>query len=212
MSRTLVYYLRERENFREDFELKLSDQQVIYIYQKLKRRFGLTQPLKISKFDQSGSASRHWIRVSHNASIAMLAHEVAHLIQFRKRDKHCSPELPKKKNFHTNEHKKLMNKVITYIKMNLPEFIDGAETTKLSLEGDTMKMYEVVKKVETQYLYKVEATNWKEAKAKVEGDKAGKPVSEKAVKATIKSIKRIDKSAKKTVKTAAAKESTEVKK
>jgi hypothetical protein len=122
----LKYYADEEEVFRQEREMKISDAEAGLVYQKLAKKYKLSQRLEFYGNQQSGSCSVCRVRLSHNPSIATLSHEVAHAIQYKKfKNKYGyingNPNL-KKHRWHTKKHQRIMRKVCDYINKNIDQW------------------------------------------------------------------------------------------
>lgn len=122
----LAYYLKEQVAFEKEYENKLSDGEAEMVFGKLARKYKLSQRLEFFGNRQSGSCSPARIRLSHNPSIAILSHEVAHAIQYVKFKKKYgyvfgNPNL-KRQRWHTKQHQRIMHKVCDYISKNIDQW------------------------------------------------------------------------------------------
>lgn len=78
----LAFYQNERQKFPQAFETKVTDSEAKKIVQKLVRHFKLRSrkiSIRLYANRQSGACGSYGIRISHNASIGLICHEVAHL-------------------------------------------------------------------------------------------------------------------------------------
>lgn len=122
----LKYYADEEEIFRQEREMKISDAEAEMVFGKLAKKHKLPQRLEFFGNRQSGSCSPARIRLSHNPSIAILSHEVAHAIQYAKFKKkygyiNGNPNR-KKQRWHTKKHQRIMRKVCDYINKNIDQW------------------------------------------------------------------------------------------
>jgi hypothetical protein len=122
----LAYYQNEREVFKQEYEMKLTDSEAVFICQKLAKKYKLSQRLEFFGNRQSGSCSPVRIRLSHNPSIAIISHEVAHAIQYMKFKKKYgyilgNPNL-KKQRWHTKRHFRIMRKICDYVNKNVDQW------------------------------------------------------------------------------------------
>jgi hypothetical protein len=122
----LRYYANEEEVFKKEREMKISDAEAVSIYEKLAGKYKLPQKLEFYGNRQSGACSSFRVRLSHNPSIAILSHEVAHAIQYKKFRKKYGyvighPNL-KKQRWHTKRHQRIMRKVCDYINKNIDQW------------------------------------------------------------------------------------------
>lgn len=79
----LKFYRKETEMFPEAFNIKVSDHEAELIVRKLLRHFGRKgrySKVKIRFWGHRGSGGNGWfgIRLSHDPSIGLICHEVAH--------------------------------------------------------------------------------------------------------------------------------------
>jgi hypothetical protein len=124
----LKYYADEEEVFRQEREMKISDAEAVSIYEKLAGKYKLPQKLEFYGNRQSGACSPYRIRLSHNPSIAIISHEVAHAIQYKKFKKkygyiNGNPNLKRKRiRWHTKKHSRIMRKVCDYIDKNIDQW------------------------------------------------------------------------------------------
>ena len=75
---TLLYYFVERQRLNTEFEIKLTDEEADYVFQQMKNRLGFTQQLSFRGWQQAGCCRSYEIVVSHNPSVGLIAHEIAH--------------------------------------------------------------------------------------------------------------------------------------
>jgi len=109
----LKYYDVEDEIFREEYAITLNDEELTYIFLRLQSRYEFTQYLKIyGRQHTGGRCSSTQIRLPHNCSVGLLAHEVAHALQKRNGDV--------VRKWHTKKHMVYMKRVCRYIMKNLP--------------------------------------------------------------------------------------------
>lgn len=83
----LKFYEKERQQYPEAFTHKVSDEGAKIIVKKLKRHFKIIRLYGLRFYGNSGSGSAYpngYIRLSHNPSVGMICHEVAHLFNKRK--------------------------------------------------------------------------------------------------------------------------------
>jgi hypothetical protein len=122
----LAYYQNERDVFMQEYGINLTDSEAVFICQKLAKKYKLLQRLEFFGNRQSGACSPARIRLSHNPSIAIISHEVAHAIQYMKFKKkygyiNGNPNL-KKQRWHTKRHSKIMRKICDYINKNVDQW------------------------------------------------------------------------------------------
>lgn len=109
----LKYYRTENEEFAEAFDRTMTDTEAIYIYKRLKAKYKLGQYLTLTNTVR-GRCSRWELKLEHKPSIGIMAHEVAHGIQYRKR--HIGQK------WHCKKHRTLMMKVLKVIETNFLEW------------------------------------------------------------------------------------------
>jgi hypothetical protein len=122
----LKYYANEREIFRQERETKISDAEAELVYLKLAKKHKLSQRLEFFGTRQSGSCSPMRVKLSHNPSIAILSHEVAHAIQYKKFRKkygyiNGNPNI-KRHRWHTKQHQRIMHRICDYIDKNIDQW------------------------------------------------------------------------------------------
>ena len=98
----LTFYKNEHHIYKDAFDLKLSDAEAVKIVKKLVRHFKLYhRTVTVRFFGNKQSGRCNWcglIRLSHNPSLGLICHEVAHLGHRR----------------HDKKLMKLMGKLIKY--------------------------------------------------------------------------------------------------
>ena len=117
----LRYYTREQQLFSTEYATKLDDEEAEYVFERLKGHYYFSQQLEIGGRKCSGHCNAWMIRVSHEPSVALRAHEVAHAIHKRRFGE----------KFHTRRHTRIMRRVCEYIMRRLPdwgEFLQRKET------------------------------------------------------------------------------------
>jgi hypothetical protein len=105
----LKYYRTEQEEFAEPFSRNMTDTEAIYIYKRLKTKYKLQQKL-VFRGREGGNCGKWEIKLQHEPSIGIMAHEVAHGLQYRHRIKGMK--------WHCKKHKRLMAKVLKVIEKN----------------------------------------------------------------------------------------------
>lgn len=108
----LKYYAHERRLFSTEYATQLDDEEAEYVFERLKGHYHFSQWLEIGGRKCSGHCNAWMIRVSHEPSVALIAHEVAHAIHKRKFGE----------KFHTKRHTRIMRRVCEYIMRRLPEW------------------------------------------------------------------------------------------
>jgi hypothetical protein len=109
----LLYYKKEREENAPAFEQTLLDNEAAYFFEKLKNHYKFTQALYFKGRTGGGSCNAYRIRLARPVNVGVLAHEVAHAIDMKRRS-----HFEKDGKWHTNRHAKIMKKVITRINEN----------------------------------------------------------------------------------------------
>jgi hypothetical protein len=113
----LKYYEDEKVKFAEAFSRNMTDTEAYYIYRKLRVKYGLHQYLELTG-RVCGNCSRSVVKLKHNPSIGILAHEVAHAIQYKKHFKG--------QKWHCRRHEHLMVRVMKVIEKNFVAWRDMA--------------------------------------------------------------------------------------
>ena len=116
----LQYYHEEHARFAAEFATKLTDREAWGIYPKLQSKYKIKSHYLVFRGNRGGGrcdASR--IRLSHDPSVGLFAHEIAHAIQFRKNRLAVRRGVIRKRRWHTKAHVRLMAKVSSYIMANL---------------------------------------------------------------------------------------------
>lgn len=126
---SLKYYRTESEEFSEAFDRTMTDTEAKYIYKRLKARYKLAQTLTLTNAVR-GRCSRWEVKLEHKPSIGVMAHEVAHGIQYRKH--HAGQK------WHCKKHRSLMIKVLKVIEKNFLEWRNMANK-KADRKVNTLK-------------------------------------------------------------------------
>ena len=79
----LKFYVKEQDMFKEAYGIKVSDSEAKKIVRKLLRHFGSSEKaesvnVRFYGNRQTGNYSAYGIRLSHNPSVGIICHEVAH--------------------------------------------------------------------------------------------------------------------------------------
>jgi hypothetical protein len=78
----LKFYAKEMKMYEKEYGMKVSDKQAELIIRKLSRHFKISRPrVRFYGTRQSGMSYNGWsnsIRISHNPSVALVIHELAH--------------------------------------------------------------------------------------------------------------------------------------
>lgn len=106
----LKYYTREQQLFSAEYATKLDDEEATYVFERLRGHYHFSQWLEIGGGRGSGHCNSWRIRVSHEPSIGLMAHEVAHAIHIRGDGE----------KFHTKRHTRIMRRVCKYVMIRLP--------------------------------------------------------------------------------------------
>jgi hypothetical protein len=111
----LRYYDMEREALREAYATVLNDTEMSYVFDRLQAHYGFRQRLKVYGYRGGGRCSEYRILLSHHPTVGVMAHEVAHAIQY----KHGHE---KGKGWHTKKHLAITRGVSELILSHLPEW------------------------------------------------------------------------------------------
>ena len=103
----IKYYEKERQRFSREYSTKLSDDETKQVFEHLKNHYQIPHRLTIGGRHGYGRCTNRRIRVSHDGSVGMLAHEVAHAIQMRQRKPN--------ERWHTKRHAAIMKRICKYI-------------------------------------------------------------------------------------------------
>jgi hypothetical protein len=121
----LKYYAQEQRLFSTEFATKLNDEEAEYVFERLKGHYHFSQWLEIGGRKCSGRCNAWMIRVSHEPSVALIAHEVAHAIHKRKFGE----------KFHTKRHTRIMQRVCEYMMRRLPEWREFLQRNETEYEA-----------------------------------------------------------------------------
>lgn len=113
----LKYYADEAKEFSEAYSRVMSDTEATYIYKRLKTRYKLQQYLTITNAVR-GNCGRWIIKLEHKPSVGVMAHEVAHGLQYGRRHKG--------EKWHCKRHRTLMIRVLKVIETNFDDWRDMA--------------------------------------------------------------------------------------
>lgn len=116
----IKYYANE-QNGLENYTKRVTDNQARYIFKRLKARYRIRQQLEFTDRVR-GNCSSWRIRLEHKPEIGVIAHEIAHAIQFKKRKYG--------EKWHTKKHKKIMDRVYKTIETNLETWVAMADKKK----------------------------------------------------------------------------------
>ena len=103
----IKYYEKERQRFSGEYSIKLNDDDIKQVFELLKDHYKIRHELTIGGRKGYGRCTHRRIRVAHESSIGMLAHEVAHAIQMKQRR-------PSER-WHTQRHATIMERVCQHI-------------------------------------------------------------------------------------------------
>jgi NADH pyrophosphatase NudC (nudix superfamily) len=103
----IKYYEKERRRFSREYSIKLNDDEIKHVFELLKNHYHIPHELTISGRKGYGRCTHRRIRVAHESSIGMLAHEVAHAIQMKQKR-------PSER-WHTQRHATIMKRVCRHI-------------------------------------------------------------------------------------------------
>jgi len=138
----LSFYHNERITFKDAFELKLSDEEAKKFVKKLTRHFKLNCQ-SIRFYGNSGSGMCTWrgdLRLSHNPSVGLVCHEIAHLAH-RRHDKKLMRWIKKlcnyskKMKYWRKENKEISTKNLGIEAKTLSDRIDEAEKIRNQLQS-----------------------------------------------------------------------------
>jgi len=104
----LLYYRKEAEQFGDLTSNTLTDDEARYAFKRLKAHYKLQNHLELFGYRGGGNCGVFRIRLSHNPSLRVLCHELAHAIQWKK-GWHTHG-----KKWHTKRHKSIMTRVWKY--------------------------------------------------------------------------------------------------
>ena len=116
----MKYYSKEHENFKEAYEIKLSDFEATTIFSKLQAHYKLPQALTFRGAVLRGNCGRWEIKIPHNTCLGLLVHEIAHAIQLKK-------GWEKGQKWHTKRHTSIMKKVLKFVNHNKDRWISTAK-------------------------------------------------------------------------------------
>lgn len=113
----LLYYMKERLTYDEEFKHKLTFSEFRYIFNHLKAHYKFRQDLEFGG-RRCGTCSRYKIMIStkNGMTVGTLAHEVAHALQLKK--------IPtgSKVRWHNKKHKREMKRVLRYINSHISQW------------------------------------------------------------------------------------------
>jgi hypothetical protein len=114
----LKFYKKEHEAFPAEYATKLTDVEANYVFDRLKAHYKFRQILVFRGTRQHGNCSSWRVRLPHSPSIGILAHEVAHAIQYTKK----AQGKMKEQKFHTKKHQKIMARIISVFSPKLADW------------------------------------------------------------------------------------------
>lgn len=101
----LKYYDKERQMFPDAFGNKLKNEETKYFYKRLKSHYKIQQDLRLGT---RGARCNRWtIELWNNPSVGVMAHEIAHAIDWN--NGHARGD-----KWHTKKHLSIMKRVIAY--------------------------------------------------------------------------------------------------
>jgi len=109
----LLYYRKEAEQFGDLTSNTLTDAEAVYAFKRLKAHYKLQHRLEFFGHRGGGHCGSFMVTLSHQPSVRVLAHEVAHAIQVKKGK-------PIGARWHTKKHRSIMNRVWKYITPRMP--------------------------------------------------------------------------------------------
>lgn len=111
----LIYYRKEGEEFGSLEENKLTDAEAVYAFKRLRAHYKLQHRLEFFGHRGGGHCGSFTVTLSHQPSVRLLAHEVAHAIQVKKGKLRGA-------RWHTKKHRSIMNRVWKYITLRLDDW------------------------------------------------------------------------------------------
>lgn len=136
----LKYYEKEKDEFRKYWSTELNDANFIrYVFKRLKSHYKFWQNLEFTnRYSNIGGGRCNQARVSlgYVTNVGILAHEVAHAIDFEKRPILGYP--PSKVRRHSKKHLAIMRRVLNYIDSHIEEW-------RASFQSKTVKESEAFK-------------------------------------------------------------------
>jgi len=109
----LKYYQEEDNHFPKEWKDKLTEETIIWFFQKFRNQYKFKHSLKIWG-NYGGRCFSYYLRVCKNCSIGLLIHEIGHSIQFKK-DHY---RYIKGKRYHSNQHLKIMKRLFKFYLKN----------------------------------------------------------------------------------------------
>jgi len=158
----LKYYKTEREEFKDAFDFKLNDNQVNLFYHKLQTKYKFKQYLIRKGRLGCGKCNSYRIIIGENTSIGVLAHEVAHAIQYKQNNYYM-----KGMRFHTKKHKVIMGRLINYINRHQDKWLESEnkkQEKKLTLHQNKEKNKQELKDYKKTNEFKIKKLMEKENK------------------------------------------------
>ena len=105
----------ERAALKEAYATVLDDTEMYYVFDRVQAHYGFWQRLKVYGYRGGGSCSEYRILLSHHSTVGVMAHEVAHAIQYQHGHE-------KGKGWHTKKHLAITREVSELILSHLPEW------------------------------------------------------------------------------------------
>ena len=159
----LIYYRTERDNFPQAYAEILSDSKAEMFFGKLQSHYKIRHYITFGG-RRLGVCNQNSIKLKRGqASVGILAHEVAHAIQFKK----FNYTIPKGTRFHTKQHTNIMRKVIEFIdnhKANWVEVADKKHQKWIDGQMNKIKKNEELKHLKTTDEYKLNKALNKQAR------------------------------------------------
>ncbi len=125
------HYEREQAQFSKAYETKLPDSLALYVYGRLQGHYHFRQRLDFHGYRQSGRCRNYEIVLSHQPSVGILAHEIAHALH---RMKYRGVE----KKHHTKKFLRLMHRVLDYYWAHEEEY-KAAYDAQVQRSTETLK-------------------------------------------------------------------------
>jgi hypothetical protein len=111
--RLITAYQKEFKEYAQEISEIITNEQVVYFFDRLKARYKFRQTLVIYKMRRhSGNCSRYEIRLSPPTNISTLGHEVAHAIHMKTR------KFGRKERWHNKRFLNIERRVIKVINTN----------------------------------------------------------------------------------------------
>jgi hypothetical protein len=163
----LKYYQDEHRELGLYRQAKITNQEAEHIFSVFQRRFKIPHSLRFYGYRDSGHCTRREVKLSNNPSILMMAHELAHAIQYRKRLKKFGIFKLPRMGWHTKQHAKLTRKLIGIIVEDLPAYKDAIamkEGDRLASKATKAQRMAQIEAEKASPAYKLERLNGQKAR------------------------------------------------